>query len=170
MFDMDLDWWEFILRAAIVYAVLLIMVRVAGKRTIGQFSPFDLLVVMILSEAVSGSLTGSDGSVQGGLLVAATLLGLNTFVEMLTSRSTRMERTLEGAEALVGRHGVIFDKVLKANRMTRSEIEHALRQADMKLEEMDYAILEADGTISVGKNPPQLGEVIAQQVSESAAK
>lgn len=91
-------------------------------------------------------------------------------MEMLTSRSTRMERTLEGAEALVGRHGVIFDKVLKANRMTRSEIEHALRQADMKLEEMDYAILEADGTISVGKNPPQLGEVIAQQVSESAAK
>jgi len=53
MFDVDLPWWEFVLRGAIVYCALLVLVRVSGKRTVGQFTPFDLLVVMLLSESVS---------------------------------------------------------------------------------------------------------------------
>jgi hypothetical protein len=74
MFDMEAPWWEFILRAGVVYVALLVMVRVSGKRTVGQFTPFDLVVVMLLSEAVSGSINGQDGSLPGGLIAGATLV------------------------------------------------------------------------------------------------
>ena len=70
MWNLDVDWWELLLRGTVVYAALLVMVRLSGKRTVGQFTPFDLLVVMLLSEAVSDSLRGGDESITGGLIVA----------------------------------------------------------------------------------------------------
>ncbi len=76
MFDMALPWWEFVVRGTVVYLVLLLMVRISGRRTVGQFTPFDLLVVMLLSEAVSNSLVGGDESLIGGLIIAAVLMGL----------------------------------------------------------------------------------------------
>jgi hypothetical protein len=74
MFDMDLPWWEFVVRGAVVYLALLVMVRLSGRRTISQLTPFDLLVVMLLSEAVSNGMSGGDNSVGGGLIIAATLI------------------------------------------------------------------------------------------------
>ena len=70
MFHMTVPWWEFVVRAATVYVVLLVMVRLTGKRTIGQFTPFDLVVVLLLSEAVSGAINAQDKSLPGGLLAA----------------------------------------------------------------------------------------------------
>src|SRR5262245_47759176 len=93
MLELRLPWWEFPVRAAIVYFVLLALVRRSGKRTVGQFTPFDLLVVMLLSEAVSNSLSGSDESILGGLLIAVTLVLLNASMGLLTSRSKRMEKS-----------------------------------------------------------------------------
>lgn len=151
MFDMKLAGWEFIVRGVVVYVILLLLIRLSGKRTVGQFSPFDLMVIMLLSEAVSGSLTGGDESVQGGIILAATLLGLNVLVDLVTAHSKRAEILLEGREIMVGRNGKIFFDVLKKNRLACSVVDHALRQADVDLEEMDYAILEADGTVSIIK-------------------
>ena len=74
MFDFDLPWWELIARGAIVYCALLAMMRVSGRRTVGQFKPFDLLVVMLLSESVSNSMTGGDESLLGGLVIAMALI------------------------------------------------------------------------------------------------
>ena len=107
MFDMDLPWWEFIARGAVIYLALLVLVRLSGKRTVGQFTPFDLVVVLLLSEAVSNGLSGGDDSVSGGLIVAATLVGLNFGLALLTSRSRRAEELLEGREVLLGRNGVL---------------------------------------------------------------
>ncbi len=81
MLDISLPWWEFILRGVVVFCMLLLMVRLSGRRTVGQFTPFDLLIVMLLSEAVSGSLTGGDESLVGGLVIAATLVALNVGAE-----------------------------------------------------------------------------------------
>lgn len=163
MFDLKLPWWEFIARAVIVYVALLVLMRLSGKRTIGQFSPFDLLVVLMLGQAVSGSLTGSDESVSGGLLVAITLMLLSVLLDFATSRSKTAERVFEGSEVLLGRHGRVFEDVLRAHRMTRSEIDHALRLADIPLKEMDYAILEADGSVTVGRSAPQMDDNLRQQ-------
>jgi uncharacterized membrane protein YcaP (DUF421 family) len=151
MLDLSLPWWEFIVRGAIVFCALLIMVRVSGRRTVGQFTPFDLLVVMLLSEAVSNSLSGGDQSVVGGLIIAMTLVALNMFASLLTSHSKKMSDLLDGSAVLLGRDGKMFDKVLKQCRLSETEVNEALREADCKLDNMAYAFLEADGNITIQK-------------------
>ncbi len=149
MFDMSLPWWEFVVRAAMVFCVLLLMVRVSGRRTVGPFTPFDLLVVMLLSEAVSNSLTGGDDSLGGGLILAATLVALNMGASFLTSHSKTMSDLLDGSPVLLGRDGKLFDKVLKKCRLSQTEVDEALHEADCKLEDMAYIFLEADGKITI---------------------
>ncbi|MFC4930840.1 DUF421 domain-containing protein [Massilia sp. GCM10023247] len=151
MFDMDLAWWEFIVRGAVVYLALLLMVRLSGRRTVGQFTPFDLLVVMLLSEAVSNSLSGGDDSLTGGLIIAATLIALNTGVALLSSNSRRMSVMLDGTAVLIGRDGQFFDQVVKRCRITESDLEQSLRAADCERHEMACAFLEADGEITIQK-------------------
>lgn len=151
MFDLSLPWWEFIVRGSVVYLVLLVMVRVTGKRTVGQFTPFDLIVVMLLSEAVSSSLNGGDESLPGGLIAAATLVALDVVIALVTSRSQKADAVLQGSPVLVGRDGVIYEEVLKRQRVPRSDLEKALRGADCDIEDMRMAILEADGNINIMK-------------------
>jgi uncharacterized membrane protein YcaP (DUF421 family) len=136
-------------RGAIIYAVLLVMVRVAGKRTVGQFTPFDLLVVMLLSESVSNALSGGDESIPGGLLIAATLIGLNILIAFITSRSRKAADLIDGTPVLLGRDGKIFSEVVKKNRVAEGDVEQALREQDCDLGEMQCAFLEADGKITI---------------------
>lgn len=151
MFDMALPWWEFLVRGAVVYLVLLLMVRVSGRRTVGQFTPFDLLVVMLLSEAVSNSLSGGDDSLVGGLIIAAMLVALNMLMSFLSSHSRKMSHILDGTAVLLGRNGKMFEDVMKKCRISQEEIDEALREADSKLEEMQCAFLEADGRVTILK-------------------
>lgn len=151
MFDMDLPWWEFIVRGAVVYLVLLVMVRISGRRTVGQFTPFDLLVVMLLSEAVSNSLSGGDDSLSGGLIIAATLIALNTLVAVMSAYSRRMSVILDGTAVLIGRDGVFFDKVVRHCRITAEDLDQALRAAGCERSDMQCAFLEADGEITIQK-------------------
>lgn len=151
MFDMQAPWWEFVVRASVVYLVLLVMVRITGKRTVGQFTPFDLIVVMLLAEGVTGSLGGGDESLPGGLIVAATLVLLDVVIAFLTARSQKADAVLQGNPVLIGRDGVIYDDVLLHQRVPRSDVEKALRGADCQIEDMRMAILEADGNINIMK-------------------
>ena len=151
MFDLSIPWWEFILRATVVYLVLLVMVRLTGKRTVGQFTPFDLLVVMLLSEAVSNSISAGDESLPGGLIAAVTLVLLDQLFAVATSRSRRLDKIVQGNPVLVGRDGVVYRDVLKRERVPVSDLEQALRGADCQLEDMRMAVLEADGSISIMK-------------------
>ena len=153
MLDLSAPWWEFVVRAAVVYLVLLVMVRLTGKRTVGQFTPFDLIVVLLLSEAVSGSINAGDESLPGGLIAATTLLVLDVVIATLSSRSKKIDAIVEGNPVLVGRDGVIYDDVLRRQRVPRSDVEKALRGADCQLEDMRMAILEADGNINIMKKP-----------------
>jgi uncharacterized membrane protein YcaP (DUF421 family) len=151
MFDMDLPWWEFVARGAMVYLALLVMVRLSGRRTIGQFTPFDLLVVMLLSEAVSNGLSGGDDSVSGGLIIAATLIVLNGSIGLLSARSRKVEAMVEGDVLLIGRDGVFFDKIMHRNRIGEIDVEQALREAGCARLQMQCAFLEADGSITILK-------------------
>lgn len=151
MFELSTSWWEPPLRAAILYAALLALVRVSGRRTVGQFTPFDLLVVMLLSESVSNGLNGSEDSVTGGLLAATTLIVLNLVVAYATSRSKTLQTVVEGKEILIGRDGQVYEQTLRQCRVPRSDFEQALREADCDLQDMRCAFLEADGRISILK-------------------
>jgi len=151
MLDMELPWWEFIVRGMVVYLVLLAMVRLSGRRTVGQLTPFDLLVVMLLSEAVSNSMTGGDNSLFGGLIIAATLIALNMTVALLSSRSRRLSEVLDGSAVLIGRDGKFYDKVVAKCRIAEADLEQALRSNDCKREDMECAFLETDGEITIMK-------------------
>lgn len=156
MLQPELPWWEFAVRGAVVYFALLLLVRASGKRTVGQFTPFDLVVVLLVSEGASNALVGGDESIGGGLLVAATLIGLNLLVAYATSRSRKLEMLFEGEAILVGRDGRFFKEVLKRHRVGHGDVERSLREADCDLAEMQYAFLEIDGTLSIQKKrgPP----------------
>lgn len=136
----------------IVYVALLVLVRVSGRRTVGQFTPFDLLVVMLLSESVSSALSGGENSVTGGLLAAATLVALNMGVATLTSRSTHAQKLVEGRPILIGSHGDFFPEILKSCRVPLADVIQALREADCNLDDMKAAVLESDGRISILKD------------------
>src|SRR5690606_40804666 len=88
---MEVPWWEVVLRGVVVFAVLMALIRLSGKRTVGQFTPFDLLVLVLLGDAVQGSMIAGDESLQGGLLLAFTLLACNQLVGFATARSRRLE-------------------------------------------------------------------------------
>ena len=153
MFDMELPWWEFIVRGLAVYLLLLVMVRLSGRRTVGQFTPFDLLVVMLLSEAVSNSLSGGDESLVGGLICAATLVAINALIAVSTTRSKTMSKMVDGSAVLIGRDGKFFEDVMRRCRLSDGDVEEALREHDCPRSEMKCAFLEADGEITIMRNP-----------------
>lgn len=152
MWTLSLAWWELPLRAVFIYVALLVMMRLSGKRTVGQFTPFDLLVVLLLSEVAGSGLNGGDMSVTGSLLSVATLIGLNALVAVAASRSAWLQNLTEGEAVLIGRDGHIYAATLKREHVPMLDMERALREADCDLKDMKFAFLEADGDISILKS------------------
>src|SRR5437016_10761152 len=101
MWTPSLDWWEIVLRAVIVYVFLLALLRITGKRQVGQLAPFDLVLLLVLSNAVQNSMNGGDNSLICGLLSAGVLVGLNFLVGFATFRSKRLEAIIEGRPQLI---------------------------------------------------------------------
>lgn len=153
MWHLTVPWWDLVLRATVVYALLLLLIRLSGRRTVGQFTPFDLLVVMLLSESVSNALTAGDESLLAGLISAATLMGWNSLAAVLTARISAVHHLLEGEPVLVGKEGQILPQVLRRLHIPESDVHQALREADCELGSMQCAFLETDGRISVLKKP-----------------
>ena len=152
MFEINTHWWEPSARAILIYAVMLILVRISGRRTVGQFTPFDLLIVMLLSESVSTALNGSEKSVTGGLLAAATLVIVNIGVAFVTSRSERVRTMVEGYPVLIGRDAAFFIEIMNTHRIPLTDALQALRESDCELKDMKAAVLETDGQISILKD------------------
>jgi uncharacterized membrane protein YcaP (DUF421 family) len=149
-------WWAFIARAAIIYLALLVLVRMSGKRTVGQFTPFDLIVLLILSEGVQNALVVNDHSITGALIVVATLLALNYLLGFATARSRRIEQFVEGRPVLLARDGRIFHDVLRAMNISDADFREAMRKNDCVHEDrIGFAFLETNGGLSVIKREDQ---------------
>src|SRR5712672_575850 len=112
MWNMSLVWWEFVLRALIVYVFLLVLLRLTGKRQVGQMSPFDLVLLLVLSNAVQNSMNGGDNSVLGGMISAVTLVSANWILAGLTYRSKKLEALVEGRPEVLIRNGKLFQETL----------------------------------------------------------
>ena len=150
MFELAMPWWEFVLRAVLVYFILLFMLRLSGKRTVGQFTPFDLLVVVLLGTAVQNSLIGEDYSLLGGLILAATLIACNWAVGFVTARSRRLDQLVEGCPVMLARDGELFERVLRAQNINVLDVEEALRSNGLaSVSDAALVTLEVDGTITV---------------------
>lgn len=147
---MSLVWWEFILRGIIIYAFLIVLLRLTGKRQVGQLSPFDLVLLLVLSNAVQNSMNGGDNSVIGGMISAATLVAVNWIVGILTYRSKRLEALVEGRPEILIHDGKLFEQTLQHAKLTRHEVMTALRESGCAtIDEVRAALLENDGSISV---------------------
>lgn len=105
MFELSVPVWELLVRAALVYFGLLVLIRLSGKRTIGEFSPFDVIVMLLLAEAAEGALMGGEESVPGALIVVATLIALNYAVAFVSTRSKRFEQIVEGQPVILIKKG-----------------------------------------------------------------
>jgi uncharacterized membrane protein YcaP (DUF421 family) len=150
MFQLAMPWWAFVLRACAVYFILLVMLRVSGKRSMGQFTPFDILLVVLLGNAVQNALLGADTSVGGGLLLAATLIALNWIVGLVSARSPKVERWVEGAPVLLARDGQVYRDVLRRELISREDFEKAMREAGcLDMADIRLAVLENNGHITV---------------------
>ena len=142
---------ELIVRAAIVYVFLFSMFRFGGKKHVGDMAPFDFVVLLIVSESVNGALLGDERSVTGGLISAATLFAIVHAVNYLSWSSKKAERLFEGVPKVLVRHGQVNRQVMDEEKVTRSELIEALRrEGHSSLEKVRFAVLENDGTITVG--------------------
>jgi len=150
MWSLEIPWWALIVRSLVVYSFLIVMLRITGKRQVGQLAPFDLVLLLVLSNAVQNSMTGGDNSLAGGLVSAATLIALNHFVGWLSFKNKRLERVIEGTPQLLIHNGVLNEKIRARAQLTHHELAAALRQAGCaSVEEVHTAVLENNGSISV---------------------
>ena len=150
--ELAMPWWQFPLRAALIYLALLLLIRLSGKRTVGEFTPFDLVLMILLGNALENGMIGGDTSVLGGLIVVGTLLLLNAGLARITARSTRVERLVEGSPVVLVRKGTVFQAALRKENVAMEDLKEALRQAGCRdASQVDLAVLETDGQISVVK-------------------
>ena len=154
MWTLSVAWWELIVRALVVYALLLALLRITGKRQVGQLAPFDLVLLLVLSNAVQNSMNGGDNSVLAGIITAVTLVALNFAVGYLTYRSKRLEVLVEGQPEVLIHNGRLFEQVMARAQLTHHELNAALRGAGcVSVAEVHCAILENNGTITVHQRP-----------------
>ena len=153
--------WEKVLRSVVVYLFMLLAFRFTGKRQVGQLTPFDLVVLLIISNVVQNAVIGPDNSLGGGLLGAGVILGLNYAVVELTFRSKRLRRLLEATPTILVHNGKVLHQNLDRERVTMDDLLAALRRngvADVM--HVRVAVLEENGGISViphaGQSPGPL--------------
>ena len=152
IFDLAMPWWEFSLRAAIVYASLLVLVRLSGKRTVGQFTPFDMILLILLGNAVQNSLIGDDKSILGGLILAATLIIITYVLGMLAARSKKLQSLLEGTAVQVAENGRVDYRKLLKEEVSPADFEEAVRRAGVDGHaQIKSAWIETDGSITIVK-------------------
>lgn len=150
MLTLAVPWWEIVARTAVVYVVVLALLRIGGKRELGQMTPFDLVVILVISNAVQNAMVGSDTSLLGGVIAALTLTAINVGVGRLGRRLPLFQHMLAGEPRLLLTDGEVIPANLAKENVTREEIEMAAREHGIAdLAELSAAILEPDGSISV---------------------
>jgi uncharacterized membrane protein YcaP (DUF421 family) len=152
MLELSVPWWQLVVRGTIVYFVLMALLRLSGKRTVGEFTPFDLLVLVLLGDATQSSMIGGDDSLPGGLLMALTLLSWNWLVGFATARSRGLASLVEGNPEILARNGVPDRRALRRANLTLDDLREAMReQGCLQMTDLLLAVLERDGSISVVK-------------------
>ena len=155
MFVITLPILEKILRPVIVYFFLVVMLRLSGKRELVQLNPFDLVVLLTLSNTVQNAIIGDDNSVSGGILGASSLLAVNYLTVRFLYKHKKLDQLVEGRADVLIENGKLRPEHLKEELITTAQLEAAARkQGFASLSEVDQCILEPGGTLSfIGKKP-----------------
>jgi uncharacterized membrane protein YcaP (DUF421 family) len=167
MFGLHLSVAEKILRPVIVYAFLVVALRIFGKRELAQLNPFDLVVLLTISNTVQNAIIGDDNSVTGGLLGALSLFAINYFVVRFVLRHRRLDQILQGEPAVLIQDGVVDRSALAKELLSEAELTAvAHRQGIPSLDEIDRCVLDPGGVFSIqrkaGADPSRTGEILAK--------
>ena len=150
MFDLTTPWFEIIVRTAVIYVVVLGLLRIAGKRELGQMSPVDLVVILVIANAVQNAMTGGDNSLIGGVLAASTLVAMNLLFGRVASRAPLIGHLFASEPTLLMDDGKLIQKHLDRENVSVEELEMAARERGIDdLANVKAAILERDGSISI---------------------
>jgi uncharacterized membrane protein YcaP (DUF421 family) len=150
IFDMTTPWYEILLRTFVVYMTVLVLLRLAGKRELGQMTPFDLVVILVIANAVQNAMTGGDNSLTGGILAASMLTVVNIGVGRWGSRVPFFRRLVASQPRLLLRDGKPIKEALDEERIDVEELEMAAREHGIaSLADVTAAVLEEDGSISI---------------------
>src|SRR6267378_3201350 len=142
---------EIALRTGVIYCLVLIGIRISGKREVGQMTPFDLTLLLLLSNSVQNAMTGPDTSLAGGAVAAATLLILNYFVAEVSGVNRRFRKYIQGQPSLLVHDGEVIEAHMAKEHVSMDELQRALREHGVGTKEAALAVLEVDGSISVLK-------------------
>ena len=141
--------FEILLRTAVIYLLVLIGVRISGKREVGQMTPFDLTLLLLLSNSVQNAMTGPDTSLAGGMVAASTLLILNYLIAEVSGKNRRFRRFVQGQPSLLVHDGQVIDSHMAREHVSLDELHRALREHGIScVEQTALAVLEVDGSIS----------------------
>lgn len=140
---------EIVLRTAAIYLVVLLGVRLSGKREVGQMTPFDLTLLLLISNSVQNAMTGSDSSLIGGIVAALTLLLLNYLIAELSGTNRRFRKVVQGQPSLLVHDGQVIMPHMAKEHVSMDELERALREHGISTyHDVALAVLEVDGSIS----------------------
>ncbi len=140
---------DIVLRAIVLYAFIVLVMRVIGRRELSSMTPFDLILLIILGDAVQQGLTQDDYSVTGAIIAVSTIASLQVFTSYLSFHSGRARKILEGLPIVVVERGEVVERNLKRERMTEDEVAEEMRQQQIgSLDDVEWAILESNGSIS----------------------
>ncbi|HYA25848.1 MAG TPA: YetF domain-containing protein [Terriglobales bacterium] len=140
---------EIVLRTAVIYLVVLAGVRLSGKREVGQMTPFDLTLLLLISNAVQNAMTGPDTSLLGGVVAACTLLIMNYFVAEVSGGNRRFRKFVQGQPSLLVHDGQVIASHMAKEHVSMDELQRALREHGIaSMHDVALAVLEVDGSIS----------------------
>jgi uncharacterized membrane protein YcaP (DUF421 family) len=150
IFQLGIPWTHLVLRAVIIYIVFFIGLRLFGKRELGQFTTFDLVLVLLVANALQPAITGPDNSVTGGVIIIAILLIFNRAVALLRSRWLWFDALIEPPPTVVVQDGQISKPALDKEGLSITDVEMAIREHGVnQMSDVKQAVLENDGSISV---------------------
>jgi uncharacterized membrane protein YcaP (DUF421 family) len=140
---------QIVLRTGVVYLVVLAGIRLSGKREVGQMTPFDLTLLLLISNSVQNAMTGPDTSLAGGVVAACTLLVMNYFAAELSGANRRFRRFIQGQPSLLIHDGTIIESHMAKEHVSMDELKRALREHGIgDCKQVALAVLEVDGSIS----------------------
>ncbi len=149
MFHLGVAWWELVVRAVVIYTALLVGLRLFGKREVGQFTLFDLVLVLLVANSVQPAVTGPDSSLLGGLIIVLSLLAVNLVVARLDGVQF-FHRLLSPSPAVIIQEGKYLVGALRREGVDREECEMAMREHGVDdVKDVKLAVLESDGSISI---------------------
>lgn len=150
MWELQLPAWELVVRATAIYLAVLVALRLFGKREVGQFTLIDLVLILLLANAVQPAMTGPDTSLTGGLVIIVTLILVNRAIALARAKLPFVARLVESAPTELARDGAWVPEALEREELSVDDVTMAIREHGLTdVSEVKLAVLEGDGMISV---------------------